>query len=45
MAKMLEALPEERRKHAEAMFTQPQKVSVDRTIADGETLPLCGGIT
>ena len=45
VAKMLEALPEERRKHAEAMFTQPPKASVDRTIADGETLPWCGEIT
>ncbi len=45
VAKMLQTLPEEQRKHAEAMFAQPPKASVDRTVADGETLPYCGGIT
>lgn len=43
-SKMLEALPEEQRKKIEAVFTNPPKARVDRTIGDGEELPYCGGI-
>ena len=45
LAKMLAALPEERRQQAEARFQNPPKASVDTTVADGEALPYCGGIT
>jgi glyoxylase-like metal-dependent hydrolase (beta-lactamase superfamily II) len=49
--RMLENLPEEQRKQAAALFGQrhlagaPPKNKVDRTVADGEKLPYCGGIT
>lgn len=45
MAKMLLSLPEERRQRAEAFFANPPRAGVDRTVADGEILPYCGGIT
>ena len=45
MTRMFEALPEAQRKQAEAMFSDPPKAHVDRTVSDGETLPYCGGIT
>lgn len=38
-------LPEEQRKQAAAMFGAPPKNKLDRTLADGEKLPYCGGIT
>lgn len=43
-AKMLEAMPEERRKAFLQMMENPPKAKVDRTLADGEELPYCGGI-
>lgn len=45
MAKMLASLPDEQRKRAEALLENPPKADVDTTVADGETLPYCGGIT
>ncbi len=45
LAKMLESLSEEQRIQAQAMFANPPHASVDRTVADGEKLPYCGGIT
>ncbi len=41
----LENLPEEQRKQAAALFGAPIKNKIDRTLADGEKLPYCGGIT
>lgn len=38
---MLENLPEDLRK----VFAEPLTAKIDRTIADGEVLPYCGGIT
>ena len=43
--KMLESLPENQRKEAETKYQIPVKPKVDKTIADGEVLPYCGGIT
>lgn len=45
MAKMFSALPEAERKQAEAVFSKIPQAKVNRTIADGEVLPYCGGIT
>jgi glyoxylase-like metal-dependent hydrolase (beta-lactamase superfamily II) len=45
VAKMLEALPEGQRERTRALFANPPKAHVDRTVSDGETLPYCGGIT
>ncbi len=45
LAKILASLPEEYRRQAEAMFAVRPKADVDRTVADGEVLPYCGGIT
>lgn len=45
MAKLFESLPEEQRKRVEALFASPPKANIDTTIADGEELPYCGGIT
>ncbi|SPF50390.1 Metallo-beta-lactamase superfamily protein [Candidatus Desulfosporosinus infrequens] len=45
IAKMLESLPDEQREQAQAMFANPPKASVNTTVADGEVLPYCGGIT
>lgn len=45
LAKMLESLPEERRKQAEALFANPPKASVDTTLEDAQQLSYCGGIT
>lgn len=44
MAKVLESLPEEQRQAALALFGNPPKAKVDVTLADGEELPICGGI-
>jgi glyoxylase-like metal-dependent hydrolase (beta-lactamase superfamily II) len=47
-AQMLASLPEEQRRQSEAMFARfanPPKAGVDTTVADGEALPYCGGIT
>lgn len=41
----LENMPEEQRKQAAALFGAPPNSKVDRTLADGEKLPCCGGIT
>jgi glyoxylase-like metal-dependent hydrolase (beta-lactamase superfamily II) len=38
-------LPEEQRKQAAALFGPQAKNKLDRTLADGEKLPYCGGIT
>lgn len=47
IAKRLETLPEEQRKQMEKVFQASLKVkaNVDTTIADGQVLPYCGGIT
>jgi len=37
-------IPEERRKVFQAVLENPPKGKVDRTVADGEELPHCGGI-
>lgn len=44
-SKMLEKLPEEQRNQMKAMYENPPSASVDTTVADGEKLPYCGGIT
>jgi glyoxylase-like metal-dependent hydrolase (beta-lactamase superfamily II) len=41
----LENLPEEQRKQVVALFGAPIKNKIDRTLADGERLPYCGGLT
>jgi glyoxylase-like metal-dependent hydrolase (beta-lactamase superfamily II) len=41
----LNSLPEERRKAVKAAFENPPKANIDQTVADGEELPYCGGIT
>ena len=45
LAQMFAAMPEEQRKRMEAVFANPTKAGVDTTVADGEVLPYCGGIT
>lgn len=47
MAKVLESLPEERRKQMEMVIAASLKVrvNIDKTVEDGEVLPYCGGIT
>lgn len=45
MAERLKDLPPERRSQVEALLKSPPRARVDRTIADGEELPYCGGIT
>ncbi|MGD0154373.1 MAG: MBL fold metallo-hydrolase [Thermacetogeniaceae bacterium] len=45
LAKAFASLPEEQRKKMEAVFANPPKAGVDVTVADGEVLPYCGGIT
>lgn len=42
---MAASFPEEERKKIEAMFSNPPTAKVDTTVADGEELPYCGGIT
>jgi glyoxylase-like metal-dependent hydrolase (beta-lactamase superfamily II) len=44
MAPVLESLPEKERQQALELCENPPHVKVDRTLADGEELPLCGGI-
>jgi glyoxylase-like metal-dependent hydrolase (beta-lactamase superfamily II) len=41
----LDDLPPEQRERFKRVFTNPPKAPVDRTVADGEELPFCGGIT
>lgn len=41
----LNDLPQERREGLKRVFTNPPKAPVDKTVADGEELPFCGGIT
>ena len=41
----LDSLPEAQRNAIKAVFENPPKANVDSTIADGEELPYCGGIT
>lgn len=45
MAQMVASLPEEQRRQIEAMFAHVPSAKVNQTIADGEVLPYCGGIT
>ena len=45
LSKMLASLPEEQHRQMEMLFANPPKASVDTTVADGEVLPYCGGIT
>jgi glyoxylase-like metal-dependent hydrolase (beta-lactamase superfamily II) len=44
MGKTLESLPEDERRKAIALCQNPPKAKVDRTLADGQELPYCGGI-
>lgn len=43
-SKMLESMPEERRKAFLQLMENPPHAKVDRTLRDGEELPYCGGI-
>jgi glyoxylase-like metal-dependent hydrolase (beta-lactamase superfamily II) len=45
LKRMLESLPADQHERVQAMFANPPKARVDRTVSDGETLPYCGGIT
>jgi glyoxylase-like metal-dependent hydrolase (beta-lactamase superfamily II) len=45
LAKLFASVPEEQRKRVESAFANPPKAGVDTTVADGEVLPYCGGIT
>jgi len=45
LERMFGALPAEKRKQAEATLLESLKSKVDKTVADGEVLPYCGGIT
>jgi glyoxylase-like metal-dependent hydrolase (beta-lactamase superfamily II) len=42
--KRFDALPDEQRQRMKALFANPPRAAVDRTLADGEELPYCGGI-
>lgn len=44
MAQMMESLPEPQRQQLERIFSAPPSGRVDRTLYDGEELPLHGGI-
>jgi glyoxylase-like metal-dependent hydrolase (beta-lactamase superfamily II) len=46
MEEQMKSLPDERRQAMRAMFEslKNQKITVDHTLGDGETLPYCGGI-
>jgi len=44
MTAMLAALPEEERKKMQAIFENPPKAKVDKILADGDVLPIFGGI-
>ena len=44
MAQMMESLPEPQRQRLERIFATPPSGKVDRTLHDGEELPLHGGI-
>jgi glyoxylase-like metal-dependent hydrolase (beta-lactamase superfamily II) len=44
MARMMESLPESQRQRLERIFSSPPSGKVDRTLNDGEELPLHGGI-
>lgn len=44
MAWQLEGLPEDERRKVLAFLDNPPKAKVDRTLADGQELPYCGGI-
>ena len=44
MAAMLASLPEEERKKMQAIFENPPKAKVDKILADGDVLPIFGGI-
>lgn len=41
----IDALPEKQRNVLKAIFATPSRARVDRTLADGERLPLAGGVT
>lgn len=44
MKRMAESIPAERRAMFEKLLSNPPKAKVDETVADGQVLPLCGGI-
>ncbi|GED67271.1 hydrolase [Brevibacillus reuszeri] len=44
MAAMLASLPEEERQKLQAVFANSPKAKVDKIVADGEVLPILGGI-
>jgi glyoxylase-like metal-dependent hydrolase (beta-lactamase superfamily II) len=44
LAQMMESLPEPQRQQFERIFSTPPSGKVDRTLHDGEELPICGGI-
>ncbi|GIO07665.1 hydrolase [Brevibacillus reuszeri] len=44
MAAMLASLPEEERKKMQAIFETPPMAKVDKILADGDVLPIFGGI-
>jgi glyoxylase-like metal-dependent hydrolase (beta-lactamase superfamily II) len=41
----IDSCPEEWRKPMKKLLENPPKAPVDKTVSDGEELPLCGGIT
>lgn len=42
--KQLDLLPDEQRAALKSAFENPPRAKVDRTVADGEELPYCGGV-
>lgn len=44
ITQMLARLPEEMRAHAEALFAHPPTAKVTKTVADGDVLPIFGGL-
>jgi glyoxylase-like metal-dependent hydrolase (beta-lactamase superfamily II) len=45
MQRMVANMPEAARRQFEALLQNPPKAAVGRTVADGEEVPFCGGIT
>jgi glyoxylase-like metal-dependent hydrolase (beta-lactamase superfamily II) len=45
MQKLLQTMPEDRRKQFERNLENPPKASVNTTVSDGQLLPFCGGIS
>ncbi len=44
VSQMLSSLPEEMRKQAEAIFSNPPRAKVTNAVADGDVLPMFGGV-